>query len=51
MLVTLFLTYFFASFFTLALAGRTTTHGRRGVARIMDFGGSDNLKKRDRGTW
>jgi hypothetical protein len=51
MFVTLLVAYIFASFFTLTLAGRTTADGRRGVARIMDFGENHDLNKRDRGTW
>lgn len=40
------------SFLTLCQAAGTTADGKRGVARIMDFGGNQtHVDKRDRVTW
>lgn len=44
-------TYFF-TFLTLCQAAGTTPNGKRGVARIMDFGDNQSpFDKRDRVTW
>lgn len=47
-------TYLFSLLFTLSQAAGTTADGKRGVARIMDFGDYEqqsNVSKRDRVTW
>lgn len=51
MIISIYVCLFFASLLALTSAGRTTEHGKRGVARIMDFGDYNGLDKRDRGTW
>lgn len=50
MIATILVIYFFA-FLTLCQAAGTTADGKRGVARVMDFGNQSPFDKRDRVTW